>query len=300
MRLRDDVKQCVVFIGTGGEEEFSALGTGFLVNYKRCTYLVTARHVAEDLGDCPFVVRMNHQDNESSLGLEFDPLEHAELYPWLTSNDTSIDLAVMQFNVDWHTHGGDARTIPETMFSSHDTHADTDFGVGDLCYAVGLFRLMSGHRRNLPFVHTGNIGLMPGPDRIPVQNWREGPEEPSTIFVEAYLAEMTSLDGLSGSPVFVRPCLDVTGMPLTKKMRVRLAQTDILLMGVWQSAWAGTPDQIIMASRSGLKVPVGIGAVVCISKLVEILEQPTAVEARDSYRARVAAAKAARPDQSSR
>jgi hypothetical protein len=79
-------------------------------------------------------------------------------------------------------------------------------GIGDFCYTVGLFRVLSGNKQNLPVVHFGTIARpIYGPDEepIPIKDWRD-PDGKKTIQANAYLIESQSLSGLSGAPVFVR------------------------------------------------------------------------------------------------
>src|SRR5437764_14482248 len=83
-------------------------------------------------------------------------------------------------------------------------------GIGDLTYTVGLFRLLSGNKRNLPIVHSGIVSMMPSDERIPVRDWRP---PHGRIFVEGYLVETGSLEGLSGSPVFMHPTITVSALP---------------------------------------------------------------------------------------
>ena len=62
MRVADDLRRCVVFIGhSHGQPDygFTARGTGFFVAYEGRRYLVTNQHVAVRLGDAPFAVRLN-------------------------------------------------------------------------------------------------------------------------------------------------------------------------------------------------------------------------------------------------
>jgi hypothetical protein len=89
-----------------------------------------------------------------------------------------------------------------------------NYGAGSFTYTVGLFRLMSGEKRNLPVCHFGTIAVLPGDEKIPVKDWRD-PEKKRLIFVEGYLVETHSLSGLSGSPVFVRPeyPMDISDFP---------------------------------------------------------------------------------------
>lgn len=298
MRFHEDVRNCVAFIGQGSEDDWRALGTCFFISYKECRYVVTARHVAEPIGDDPFVIRINHHNGTDSIGLELDliaPTTHKS-FRWHVHADNTVDIAVMPANIAIKGMGGVTMTIPEEMFATPENLTRAHIGVGDVCYAVGLFRLMTGRTRNLPFVHTGHIGLMAGEEKIPVRNWRRGPSEPATLYVDGYLCELTSLEGLSGSPVFVRPSMDITGMPLPDVPSVRVAYTEIMLLGVWQSAWEGEPDENVIAKGAGLKVPVGVGSVAPVQRLIEILEQPSMVEHREDFLERKRQAKASKPD----
>lgn len=304
MRLRDDLRLCVAFICIPGDtpDDYIACGTAFFVSYKDCRYVVTCRHVAEELAEIPFEFRVNKRDGKGMIGVQYDPIEHGSDWPWFLHSDPTVDIAVMQFNMSWSDDDidGESMCIPEELFVSSDRFDHHNIGVGDLCYTVGLFKLMKGKGRILPFVHTGNIGMLPADERIPVQNWRVGKDEPATLHVEGYLLEMMSLGGLSGAPVFVRPTFDLVDMPLNDGDvgNARLAQRDPLLLGVWQGAWTGYPDKTLQQETGNFKVPVGIGTVVPIGKLVEILEMPDPVRWRAAFRERVAAAKAAKTDSS--
>ena len=146
---------------------------------------------------------------------------------------------------------------------------DNLVGIGDMVYTVGLFKLMSGRNRNLPIVHTGNIAMLPGDERVPIHDW----EKPKgRRWVEAYLVESQSLDGLSGSPVFARPTMELH----FSDAKVAIApHQKLLLLGIWQAAWDAKPDEVL-ASGVGrnVKVPVGLGVVVPAPKLLELLEDP--------------------------
>ncbi len=300
VRFRDDVRECVAFIGVGVGAGFESLGTAFFIGWGGARYLVTARHVADGLEDLPFAVRVNKNGPAGVVDVTYDPAEHGKDWPWLVHDDPTVDAALMDFNINWRMPDvdADAKSIPQEMFLRTDQFDDRNAGVGDFCYVVGLFRLMRGKTRNLPFVHSGNIGLLPSDERIPVRNWRKEPGAPKTIHVEGYLVEMTSLGGLSGSPVFVRPTFDFVDLPLNtgEKVTARLPQADVYVMGVWQSAWDGDPDDTLRAEVGNYKVPVRIGAVVPVQRIIEILEGPVATERRNAFIARKDAARAANPD----
>lgn len=273
MRIRDDLRKCVVFIGfPESNNGFTAIGTGFLVAYEGSMYLVTNQHITVKLEDIPFAIRVNRRDGGSD-NILVDPLVHG--IKWYQDQAENIDLAVLPFNYDLWTHGSDVKLLSQEFFADIGKLPENQFGVGDQCYVVGLFRLMAGKTRNLPMVHSGNIALMPGQEKIPVNDWMSQGYPPRTREVDGYLVEVTSLEGLSGSPVFVRPAHDWNGpgTPDGGSVPTRLARDDVLLLGIWQGSWDARADDVMAVERGrDVRVPVGIGIVVPANKLVDLLD----------------------------
>jgi hypothetical protein len=58
---------------------------------------------------------------------------------------------------------------------------------------------MTGRKRNIPIVRTGNISMIPS-EKVPGIQIRRG----ESVESEVYLIEARSVGGLSGSPVFIR------------------------------------------------------------------------------------------------
>jgi hypothetical protein len=81
------------------------------------------------------------------------------------------------------------------MFATPDVLEAESIGVGDELIVVGLFSGRSRGERNSPIVRSGTIASM---EPLPFTDETTG--APYT----AYLAELRSTAGLSGSPVFVR------------------------------------------------------------------------------------------------
>lgn len=300
MRVSDDLRRCVVFIGYSDgtiRGRFNAVGTGFLVVHKMHGYLVTAQHIAVQLGDMPFAVRFNIKDG-SSANVSIDPIRD-EFHWFYNTNDPSVDLAVIPFTVDWRSFGVDYNYLPTDLFATSSVIETYDIGIGDICYVIGLFRLMAGAKRNLPVVHTGNIALMPSDERIPVKDWLYQSNNASPKYVEGYLVELQNLQGLSGAPVFVRPLLG-DGFPLSasvSQVGLYQVQAKVLFLGVWQGSWDASPDEIQAVEQGRpVRVPVGMGTVVPADKLMEILEMPALQALRDQVARRKASEAAASPD----
>jgi hypothetical protein len=235
---------------------------------------------------------MNRQDGTSdNIHVDYDNIR----WYW-NQTDPNVDLAITQFDFNLRQHGYDCLLIPDTMIADKDRLMAESIGIGDICYTIGLFRLLAGKKRNLPVVHTGNIALLPGDELIPVQDW-EKPHSRKRRHIEGYLVESQSIQGLSGSPVFVRAVIDLDISALTPGITARLARSDLYLLGVWQGAWDAPADEVIAADRGhDLRVPVGMGIVVPAAKLFEILETPELQELRAEGQSRRDAQVAAKLD----
>jgi hypothetical protein len=164
MQVPDDLRRCVVFIGvedgpdTGG---IRCVGTGFLIGYEQCRYLVTVKHNILPLIDAPYLIRFNRNDGGADNVL----IDEADGISWFYHPDPSVDLAIAFFPFDPKKQGHDVLYFGglENLSSEHG------FACGAFCYTIGLFQLMSGKNRNLPVVHTGNLALLPGNEKIQSQ-----------------------------------------------------------------------------------------------------------------------------------
>src|SRR5689334_11059030 len=93
-------------------------------------------------------------------------------------------------------------------------------GTGDEVAIVGLFYSHFGEAKNVPIVRTGNIAAMP-----------DEPVPTSHGLTDAYLVEVRSIGGISGSPVFthlaVRPETTVLpAQPYPQMERKTLAKAE--------------------------------------------------------------------------
>ncbi len=292
VRVGQDIRKTVVFFGfkdaSPGAGGILCVGTGFLLSYDSASYLVTARHLADDLKDEPFLIRLNKKDGTS----DNVPADNVK---WVRHPDPNVDVAVVPFALG-KSSPYDALYIQGTMLAGDGLvyHPTIEtIGLADLTYTIGLFRLMSGEKRSLPIVHSGSIAMMPRDERIPCKDWRPPHER---IFMEGYLVETHSLDGLSGSPVFVRPTAGFSLVPLDwfppdakpPALASGLApRQDIRLLGLWQGAWDAPPDDVLaITAGRNVRVSVGVGVVVPAQKIIETLEQKDLKDMRQAEMAR--------------
>ena len=149
-------------------------------------YLVTAKHCVEGA------------KNEGSLYVRLNTraggVRHIKIMDeWLYPEDEAVDVAVLP--IDFPQDAYDYKCVHLNTFVVTDTIIqEHDIGIGDVLYMCGLFSLHYGTQRNIPILRTGIIAAMPD----------EPLEDPNTgLGYRAYLAEVRSLGGISGSPVFI-------------------------------------------------------------------------------------------------
>jgi len=272
------INNTVVFLGyadklaPGG---IRCIGTGFLIGKGNVGYLCTVRHVAIQLDNVPFVIRLNRKDGRAEL-IQVDNRR------WTYPSDPTVDLAAMLFHLNTESIY-DISYITEPSFLDEKFVLSHEVDVGEICYTVGLFRFIYGDQKNFPLVHSGNIALMPPPgERIPIWDSTLNTKQ----MVEGYLIESRAIDGASGSPVFVRrtfrpdpniPEFQFRNRPGDVPINPILAESRVHLLGVFQGAWFAPPDPnlpIQSRAKGGNIVPVGVGIVIPNSKILDLLEDP--------------------------
>lgn len=160
-------------------------GTGFVFAYVASLadimirYVVTNRHVAER---CSWV-RVN-----AEAGVHVVDVSAAWRFAAVA------DVAVAQLPLPPNV-AADVLSI-EALGLTPDERSRLNIGPGDEIYMCGRFISTEGHERNQPTARFGNISHMPDPT-APVEDGRG-------VHVQAYLVEMRSQSGFSGSPVFLR------------------------------------------------------------------------------------------------
>ena len=270
MRVPDEVRKCVVFLGkeVGFERKYG--GTAFVVSMQgeidpstTFLYLVTAQHCADEIEGNDYWVRVN-----TRLGpaVEIEGVgTHWFRHP---TDAASVDVAVCPF---FYNPTLDAMTIgaEDSVRSGWDA-----IGTGDEVFITGLFSLAKGSRRNMPIVRMGNIAMIPE-DRIPVKRFGD---------IDAYLIEARSIGGVSGSPVFVRETVGFAKTTSGDGRTVPIHGTGgFHLLGLMHGHWDIDPSEINNPSIAGVEkgVNLGIAIVVPAYKIIEVLNHPELVAMRE-------------------
>ena len=285
VRLSDDARKSLVYLGyekgEGAESEIEAKGTGFLVaaGEPGGTYIVTAAHVALNLEDAPFCVRLNQRYKLSDRDKKpHGRLHHVDARWFYHPTDPTVDVAVMPFQVpEW----ADFQWLRLQRFISDYRLVSNKIGPGDFSYVVGILPFMKGTKRNMPAVHTGHVVLMEEDEKVTISDWRQRKktkkEETRFMEIDAYLVQATALPGSSGSPVFVRRSLDTVMSNLPELDGDHFGVSipgSLWFLGVWRGAWFGDPPKDVYPFFDNDKVPFGVGTVVPAVKVFEVLNHP--------------------------
>ena len=271
VRISDDARDCSVFLGFSLGDDFKVVGTGFAIVYlggaDKSIFLVTAAHVAKSLIDTPFAIRMNADNGAAGI-------QEIERGSWVFHEDKNVDIAILPFDPpDWSEKT--LKCLPTSYFLDDELENNLNIGAGDSVQVVGLFRLKQLKQKNLPIVHTGHIALIQSDESFPMGKGAD------TIHVKAHMVEISGLEGLSGSPAYVRNTVtfdsDAHDFPGTTVKAFTTAPGGLYLLGVWVGAWPAIPDSTLkneLGIDAGLMVPVGMGFVIPAKRIMEILHLP--------------------------
>lgn len=195
-RIDDQILDSVIYLYPSVEdarESAEVGGAGFLIalpsqedRYHSYIYAVTNAHVITEV--CAPVIRLN-----TTYGAA-DTIPLA-INNWVTHPDGD-DLAVAPlFGLNPRVFNFSC--TPSSLLLTREKAEALDLGPGDDVYMVGRFVYHEGKRRNKPATRSGIIGLMPDP-REGIEFYKGGFKQ------EAFLVEMRSISGFSGSPVLFR------------------------------------------------------------------------------------------------
>lgn len=269
MRFDERLLDCIVFIGRDDSGEFVSHGTGFLAAKGTGGYffqhIVTAGHVIRGIKHHEVCVRINQLDGTVSH-------EHWPKNGWEFHPDKAVDLAVAP------------ASVPKDEFSIGHVHLDKHvltldaikehrIGVGDDVVTAGMFTRHIHHTTNRPIVRAGIISAM-----------ADAPVETSRGFVHAYLVEVRSIAGLSGSPVFVqmapiRIVPDDSGGGSVVATRGHFWYFMGVMLGHHVTS---DPNEVVSPDPySPADMNAGLGVVVPWERLLELVETPKLKEQRE-------------------
>jgi hypothetical protein len=166
---------------------------------------------------------------------EADFVDLPKPHDWLTLKDKEIDVAALPLDPDGWLKEVEFVPVPFENLCTDEVISSEDIGIGDDLLVTGLFSNHPGSERNIPIVRSGIISAMPV-DQLKDVYIDGKKSKPYT----AYLVELRSTGGLSGSPVFVviGPARIVTHMgPSLWDAGGGIGMVSFRLLGVIRGHW---------------------------------------------------------------
>lgn len=281
MRIPDNVKRCVCFIGvkTSGEgsEGIKYIGTAFIVSVpgtrvtnRSFVFLVTAKHVAVKIKERECFIRANLKAGGSAIF----GMKNISWY-YHPHEVRPTDVAVYPFALDIEEiRKIDYEAIPVASFVSDEIRIQQGIGEGDEVFIVGLFSKHTGNQKNLPIIRTGTIAMI-SDELVRTQKFGD---------IEVYLIEARSIKGLSGSPVFV-----------LKQQATRIGEhvipdskVTLHFLGLMHGHWDLNPGESIDmedVESSPDSINVGIAIVIPAKHILETLNHKELVKWREQQEA---------------
>jgi hypothetical protein len=189
VRVHQSTWRSVVYVGSNVRGTFLPVGTGFCagVNYREHAFFffVTADHVLELVKSDTIYIRMNTKSGEAGPPI---PIKKESKFPGI---DRRLDLAIFP-SPGLHDFYDADYVLLDRNEHNHILEDVWRHGLGDEVATIGLYTSNYGHTKNIPVVRVGHIAMMP-----------DEPVMGKHGYVQAYLIEMRSILGLSGSPVCI-------------------------------------------------------------------------------------------------
>ena len=270
VRVPQHVLKGVAFIGevvhrdSQGKAEGDLHATGFFVYRKsavfphlRYAYIVTAKHVAEDLKDREIYILVNDRFGGVTQLKSIGP--HWCFHPTDETADIAVRQVAEQQDVDLFAASLDECITPEGIKNGVAA-------IGDEIFVTGLFSPAPGQKRNMPIVRHGNISMIP-----------EEQIQTELGFADVYLVEGRSIGGLSGSPVFVRRTITLDVKMYDGSFTTFNGAGPFKLLGAMHGHWdikesEINKPQIVHNPKQG--VNLGIAIVVPAIKIIETVDRP--------------------------
>lgn len=279
MRIPDDIKKCVCFLSVKDNGKYRYGGTAMILTLKEgrnddlfWTYLVTARHCVE-------AAKNTHGDLYARFNMRDGPAQLVKLEDkWIYPADESVDVAVLPVLLGPEVEYG---TVSNLMIASDYELAALNIGIGDDLVIIGLFTQRYGTQRNIPILRSGIIASMPDE---PLEDQNTGKP------YNAYLIEVRSIGGLSGSPVFV--ALD-TADSFHQSRRTPNEARLFLLLGIVRGHWDLKTSAMDFLEKEDSKLNMGIAIVTPIHEVMEVVAKDENLvrqrkNIREEYRKRTA------------
>ena len=300
MVLNDQLRKCIVFIAARKENRHVVGGTAFLVLHpvEDSTlyelYVVSARHCITDCMARSADLSINLRLNMADGGYKYLKTKETD---WIYHPDSRVDVAVCWINCtdkEFAVLAASKNQPLDTVYNQLPLLSEW-FAVGqnldilnvtpgDDLYFPGLFVQNPGDKFNIPIIRTGSVAATPFE---PIRT-RLG-------MAQMYLAEVRSIGGHSGSPVF----LDINSLPKIHMVQQLASKSGVRFDPEIPSMWGLVHGHFLMRADSfsyddfddkdqnqssfvagANDFNSGIAMIVPAQFILETLNQPELIEAR--------------------
>ena len=275
-RIHDSLLKCVCFLGCRVDGKPIIGGTAFLVDSDgKSAHVVTALHniglIRRDYPHHPVILFVNTPQGPREV--ETDPED------WIGHPDTSqvVDAAVYRIPLAMDGLDHSKLHVDDEHWVTDGFMTKFDVGIGDELYFPGLFVRHRGASQYQPILRVGTLASIPQ-DLVNTELGK----------TEVYLAEVRSIGGFSGSPVFLRMPMwrapvrltDETIVEISSNLSQGLGMRDMFL-GVVHGHY--DVDAILSGKPIDLEeVNMGIGLITPAQRIRELLEHPELGASRSS------------------
>jgi hypothetical protein len=279
MRVPDLIAHNPVFLAVEIDDQPRMAGTGFVIGVASernpevtYGYLVTARHCVEKARQHgPLGARVNRRRDPGPVTLApdswvvggselFGPLED-----WTFHDDPSNDVAVIPFMPS--TQENMVVIVQHESCATAAVVEREQIGIGDDLIVVGLFSAHHGRDINRPIVRAGNIAAMPNE---PIADPLGG------LSYDAYLVEVRSVGGLSGSPVW----MVINPGRVTPGSSARENRLHFYLLGLVRGHWTKESEWLADFADEADTLNTGIAIVTPIQKALDTIDSEKEVARR--------------------
>jgi len=281
-RLAPNIEKAVFYLYRQEPDgTFTPGGTGFLVvrhsvrlPFTLHFYAVSNRHVVQGLGltaSACSCLRLNTKAGGVRF-IEYEPTD------WLCSDIEDLAIVDVTEQLGWSTETGlfsdDISAISEENFARQPYAGANTVALGEQSIMLGLFANHMRAGRNIPVARFGNIAATPSEDNLVRLS-------PFDRFARpAFLNDMRSRDGFSGSPVWAwQTKYDDMNNHFGPGFFPSVAARDkssLLLAGIHRGQF---PEKIIMSLEDGTKIkgeiPSSMTVVIPAWEIINLMNDPS-------------------------
>lgn len=293
MHFGDDVRNCTAFLYTarwnGKQKQFEGLpkGTAFFVRVNLdpdaplddnlgpfVVYAVTARHCITDCDERqPIYIAVNNKQGGKK------PIRtYKRNWKWHKGTDVAICEVGHEFELIA------ASWIHFSLLVPKEGPPDRHILLGEDVMTIGLYFRFPGKHTIQPVARFGHISLLPNEnEKIAIQLDKNSQV---TTPVDAYLVEVTSWEGQSGSPVFVSfgniyEWVTIAGQGVEQK--VMIVRPPPLCIGLLHGSWI---DELPPQHGSNVvhRMNMGLTPVIPSHRIIEkLMEDELVKERKDRF-----------------